>query len=128
VSTESPPEHRLSLSERLARRRERHLKRSRAYRAMFVVAGAIVTLAGVAMLALPGPAFVVIPVGLAMLAMEFTWAERWLERALEKAESAQRTAANASPVQKVLGIAATALGIAAFVAAAILWDIPVLPV
>jgi uncharacterized protein (TIGR02611 family) len=128
VSTQSPPEHRLSLSERLARRRERHLERSRAYRAMFVVAGALVTLAGVAMLALPGPAFVVIPVGLAMLAMEFTWAERWLERALEKAESAQRTAANASPVQKLLGIAATALGIAAFVAAAILWDIPVLPV
>jgi uncharacterized protein (TIGR02611 family) len=128
VSAQSPPEHRLTLSERLARRRERHLKRGTAYRVLFVIAGAVVTLAGVAMLAFPGPAFVVIPIGLAMLAMEFTWAERWLERALQKAESAQRAAANASPVQKLLGIAATALGIAAFVAAAILWDIPVLPV
>ena len=129
MSTESPPEHhRLSLSERLARRRERHLQRSRACRVMFVVAGALVTLAGVAMLALPGPAFVIIPIGLTMLAMEFSWAERWLERALDKAEGARRAASGASPLQKALGIAATALGIAAFVAAAILWDIPVLPV
>jgi uncharacterized protein (TIGR02611 family) len=128
VSADSPPEHRLSLSERLARRRERHLERSRAYRVMFVVAGAIVTLGGVAMLALPGPAFVVIPIGLTMLAMEFSWAERWLERALEKAEAAKRSAANASPLQKALGIGATAVGIAAFVVAAILWDVPLLPV
>ena len=128
MSTESPPEHRLSLSERLARRRERHLQRSHAYRVMFVAAGALVTLGGVAMLALPGPAFVVIPVGLTMLAMEFSWAERWLERALEKAEAARRSAANASPLQKTLGAVAASLGIAAFVVAAILWDIPVLPV
>ena len=128
MSADSPPEHRLSLSERLARRRERHLERSRAYRVMFVVAGAIVTLGGVAMLALPGPAFVVIPIGLTMLAMEFSWAERWLERALEKAEAAKRSAANASPLQKALGIGATAVGIAAFVVAAILWDVPLLPV
>jgi len=128
VSADSPPEHRLSLSERLARRRERHLERTRAYRVMFVVAGAIVTLGGVAMLALPGPAFVVIPIGLTMLAMEFSWAERWLERALEKAEAAKRSAANASPLQKALGIGATAVGIAAFVVAAILWDVPLLPV
>lgn len=128
MSADSPPEHRLSLSERLARRRERHLERTRAYRVMFVVAGAIVTLGGVAMLALPGPAFVVIPIGLTMLAMEFSWAERWLERALEKAEAAKRSAANASPLQKALGIGATAVGIAAFVVAAILWDVPLLPV
>jgi uncharacterized protein (TIGR02611 family) len=129
VSAGSPPEHhRRPLSERLARRRERHLQRSRAYRVMFVIAGALVTLAGVAMLALPGPAFVIIPIGLTMLAMEFRWAERWLERALEKAEGAKRSAANASPLQKALGLGATAVGIAAFVTAAILWDIPVLPV
>ena len=116
-----------SLSERLARRRERHLQRSRAYRALFVVTGALVTLAGGAMLALPGPAFVVIPIGLTMLAMEFSWAERWLEAALAKAEAAQRSAAAASPVQKGVGITLTALGIAAFVTAAILWDIPLVP-
>jgi uncharacterized protein (TIGR02611 family) len=123
----STPRNHPSLRERLARRRERHLHRSRAYRAVFVVAGAIVTLAGAAMLALPGPAFVVIPIGLTMLAMEFSWAERWLEAALLKAEAAQRGAANASPAQRALGIGAIAVGIAAFVTAAILWDIPLLP-
>jgi uncharacterized protein (TIGR02611 family) len=104
------------------------MRRSKLYRVGFGMVGTIVTLAGVAMLALPGPAFVVIPIGLAMLAREFEWAERLLEKALDKAESARESARNASPLQKALGIAATVLGIAAFVAAAILWDIPVLPV
>jgi hypothetical protein len=49
-------------------------------------------------------------------------------KALARAETAQRSAANASPRQKALAIGATVLGIAAFVTAAILWDIPVLPV
>ena len=121
------PRHRSQLAEKLARRRESHKQRSRVYRGLFIVAGAVVTLGGVALLALPGPAFVVIPIGLAMLAMEFDWAERWLEKALDKAAAAQQGAANASPAQKALGIAATVLGIAAIVTAAILWDIPYVP-
>ena len=36
---------------------------------------------GLAMVALPGPAIVVIPVGLAILATEFLWARRWLDKA-----------------------------------------------
>jgi uncharacterized protein (TIGR02611 family) len=39
--------------------------------------GGVVLLAGVAMLVLPGPAFVVIPLGFAILATEFEWARRW---------------------------------------------------
>ena len=123
-----PPHHRSNLAQRLARRREQRLERSRIYRILFGIAGALVTLAGVAMLVLPGPAFVVIPVGLAMLALEFTWAEHLLEKALDEAEQARESARNASPAQKALGIALTILGIAAFVTAAILYDIPVLPV
>lgn len=38
------------------------------------------TLTGVAMLLLPGPAFIVIPIGLAILAAEFRWARRWLSK------------------------------------------------
>jgi tellurite resistance protein TerC len=38
-------------------------------------------LIGVALLVLPGPAFVVIPVGLAILATEYAWARRWLRKA-----------------------------------------------
>ena len=104
------------------------MRRGRFYRLLFAGAGAIVTLTGVALLVLPGPAFVVIPIGLAMLAMEFAWAERWLERALMQAQAAQEKAARASTAQKVMGGIATGLGIAAFLAAALLWDIPVLPV
>ena len=35
-------------------------------------------LAGILMIVLPGPAFVFIPAGLAILATEFAWARRWL--------------------------------------------------
>jgi uncharacterized protein (TIGR02611 family) len=124
-----PHEHRRSRwAERLAERRESYLQRGRLYRILFLIAGAIVTLGGIAMLLLPGPAFVVIPIGLAMLAMEFAWAEHMLETALEKAERAQATAKEASRAQKVLGAIAVAFAVGAFVAAAIQWDIPLLPV
>jgi len=41
---------------------------------------------GIALLVLPGPAVVVIPVGLAILATEFAWARRWLKIIRESAE------------------------------------------
>jgi Putative transmembrane protein (PGPGW) len=44
------------------------------------VVGATVLLIGIALLVLPGPAFVVIPVGLAILATEYAWARRWLRK------------------------------------------------
>jgi uncharacterized protein (TIGR02611 family) len=43
-------------------------------------AGAIVLAAGVALLFLPGPAILVIPLGLAILATEYPWARRLLHR------------------------------------------------
>jgi uncharacterized protein (TIGR02611 family) len=112
----------------IADRRERHLQRSRLYRAVFAVAGATVTLAGLVMFVTPGPALVVIPIGLAMLALEFAWAERLLEHAVERAEAAKQTAVEASRAQKIFGALATIAAIAAAVVAAILWDIPLLPV
>jgi tellurite resistance protein TerC len=48
------------------------------------VIGSTVLLIGLALIVLPGPAFVVIPVGLAILATEFAWARRWLERVQDK--------------------------------------------
>jgi tellurite resistance protein TerC len=35
---------------------------------------------GVALIVLPGPAFVVIPLGLAILGAEFAWARHWLRK------------------------------------------------
>ena len=121
-----PPEPKLV--RRLREQRETHKERSRIYRALFVVAGATLLLGGVAMLVLPGPAFVVIPIGLALLSLEFVWAERMLDTALAKADEAKRKASEASRTQKILSAVATVIGIAAAVAAAILWDIPYLPV
>ena len=45
---------------------------------LVALVGGGLLLAGLAMLVLPGPAFVVIPAALAILAMEFVWARRWL--------------------------------------------------
>jgi|ERR1043166_5547927 tellurite resistance protein TerC len=45
------------------------------------VIGTTILLIGIALLVLPGPAFVVIPMGLAILATEFLWARRWLKQA-----------------------------------------------
>ena len=50
-------------------------------RVVIAVVGTTILLVGVALLVLPGPAFVVIPVGLAILALEFEWARRALRRA-----------------------------------------------
>lgn len=123
--TEAPHRHRWA--DKLAEKRESYQQRGRVYRLLFVISGAIVTLAGIAMLVLPGPALLVIPIGLAMLAMEFAWAEHMLEKALEQAEKAQTTAKEASTAQKVLTGIAIALAAAAAVTAVLLWDVPVLP-
>jgi tellurite resistance protein TerC len=49
------------------------------------VIGGTVLLLGVAMIVLPGPAIIVIPVGLGILATEFAWARRYLDRFKAKA-------------------------------------------
>jgi tellurite resistance protein TerC len=49
-------------------------------RVIVSVIGATVLLIGIALLVLPGPAFIVIPIGLAILATEYAWARRWLKK------------------------------------------------
>ena len=48
--------------------------------AVTMVGGTVLAI-GLALIVLPGPAFVVIPAGLAILAVEFAWARRWLRSA-----------------------------------------------
>ncbi len=48
---------------------------------MIAVGGGAVLAVGIAMIVLPGPAIIMIPVGLAILAAEFAWARRWLRSA-----------------------------------------------
>ncbi len=59
-----------------------------AKRLMILILGAAVLLAGVAMLALPGPGVLVIILGLVILATEFAWAERMLDRTTATAAGA----------------------------------------
>ena len=47
------------------------------------IVGASVLLVGVVMIVAPGPAFVVIPIGLAILSIEFAWARHWLKKLRE---------------------------------------------
>jgi uncharacterized protein (TIGR02611 family) len=117
-----------SLVERLQTQRERHLQRSRPVRGLYIVAGFTILLIGLIMLVTPGPAFVLIPIGLAILSLEFVWAESLLQRAIEQSQKAKQKAADTTATQKVMTGTATALGIGAFVAWALLGDIPLLPV
>jgi tellurite resistance protein TerC len=64
-------------------RRTIHLTYKAARRIVIAVVGATVVLLGVVMIVTPGPAFVVIPVGLAVLSIEFTWARHWLKKLRE---------------------------------------------
>ena len=54
----------------------KHIKR-----VVIAVVGGTVLALGITLIVLPGPAFIVIPAGLAILAVEFAWARRWLRRA-----------------------------------------------
>jgi len=57
-----------------------HLTYATGRRIVVVVVGTSVLLLGIVMLVTPGPAVVVIPVGLAILAVEFVWARQWLRK------------------------------------------------
>jgi tellurite resistance protein TerC len=47
---------------------------------VIAVIGTTILLIGLALIVLPGPAFIVIPIGLSILASEFIWARRVIKR------------------------------------------------
>ncbi|MBI5183722.1 MAG: PGPGW domain-containing protein [Nitrospinae bacterium] len=55
-----------------------------AKRLIIIVIGFTLLLIGIAMIVLPGPAFIVIPISLAILATEFIWAEILLKKIRSK--------------------------------------------
>ena len=67
-----------------------------ARRVVILLLGSSVLLVGVAMIILPGPAILVIPAGLAILATEFAWARALLHKIKDKARDLSG-AANISP-------------------------------
>ena len=125
AETDRPAERREppKLVRKLREKRESHLERGVIYRGAFLVAGAVIALGGLALLVLPGPAFLVIPIGLALLSLEFAWAERLLEKALVQADTAADKAKETRTKQRVLGALAVVAGIGAALALALHYDV-----
>ena len=68
-------------------------------RIIVTVVGGTVLIFGVILIVTPGPAVLVIPVGLAILGTEYAWARRWLRKARKMANKAL------SRTQKIIGVA-----------------------
>ena len=113
--------------DKVRERRERHRRRSRIVRAAVALAGFVVVLAGLAMIPLPGPGLLIIAAGLAILALEFAWAERWLERTIEQVDAAGDKVKRASRAQQVILGLLVVLAVAAAVTLAYAWDLPFMP-
>jgi len=58
--------------------------KKQARRLIIAVVGLTVLAIGIAMIILPGPAFIVIPLGLGILATEFVWARVLLNKIKDK--------------------------------------------
>jgi uncharacterized protein (TIGR02611 family) len=86
------PERQPTFAARLDERKRRHRERSRLYRILFAASGIAVFVVGIVMLVLPGPGLLVSATGLAMLALEFVWAEQLLLRLTTKLQRARRRA------------------------------------
>lgn len=92
----------------------------RVFRVLWVVAGATIVVAGLAMTIFPGPAIVVLPLGMAMLAAEFAWASRVLDVGIERGVDAKRRVQAVSAATKALALVAVLLLVGAVLVVVIL--------
>jgi uncharacterized protein (TIGR02611 family) len=115
---------------KLQERKVRHKQRNIVHRVAIVLAGVLIVIAGIVMSGpgVPGPGIFTIIVGLTFLALEFDWAERWLERVIIWGDRAAARAEQSTTGQRVAAGIATALAVGGFAVAAVLWDIPLVPV
>jgi tellurite resistance protein TerC len=60
-----------------------HLTYKTARRIAVLAVGSTVVVLGLIMLVTPGPGLIVIPIGLAILGLEFAWARVWLRKVRE---------------------------------------------
>ena len=83
------------------------------WRAVATTIGGVILLAGVAMLALPGPGWAVIFLGLAVLATEYAWANRLLVFTKDKAQGAASAAISKENRRRTIAIVVIVLLLAA---------------
>ena len=118
------------LIRKLRERKVRHKQRHIVHRAGVVLLGCLLVLAGIVMSGpgVPGPGIATILLGLFLLALEFERAERLLERAIVWGERAAARAERTTTGQRIVGAILGIIAVGAFIAAALLWDIPLLPI
>jgi uncharacterized protein (TIGR02611 family) len=115
---------------KLQERKALHKQRNILHRIAIVIIGVLIVLAGIVMSGpgVPGPGIVTIILGLGFLALEFDWAERWLERVIIWGDHVAERAERTTKRQRVAAGLATAAAAAAFAFWAIRDDIPLVPV
>jgi uncharacterized protein (TIGR02611 family) len=114
--------------EGLQERRARHKGRHHLIRVAAAIGGFLIVLLGIILIPLPGPGLLIVAVGLAVLALEFAWAEHLLERTVDRLGEAGERVKRASPVGQVAVALLGVLAAAASLIVAYTWDIPLLPV
>ncbi len=126
ASREDMPEMLKKLQERKERQKERHI----AYRVGSVIVGVVLVLGGIVLSGpgVPGPGFVVILLGLGILALEFEPAERLLEKVIIWSDKFKDRVQRSSTGEKVAAGVIAAAGITGFVLWALYYDIPLVPV
>ena len=87
-------------------------RRGPVFRAIWLVAAVLVIVAGLVMLVVPGPAIIVIPIGIAMLAARFRWAQRLLRATIDYGVAFQRRMSKASIGVRILATLAGAVVVA----------------
>lgn len=88
-------------------------------RLLILILGVAVLLAGIAMLALPGPGVLVIIVGLVILATEFTWAERALDKTTSTAAGAATKVTGNKSGQRALALSGIAMIVGGIIVAVV---------
>lgn len=104
--------------QRLHERLHRNRAMSVTTKAMVTLVGSVVLAAGLIMMVTPGPGLVGIVAGLAILATEWDWAERWLTGARRRLQAAKTNVEAMEPRERRRRIVMTS-GAAAVVSAAV---------
>jgi uncharacterized protein (TIGR02611 family) len=112
----------------LKERRERHKARHHLIRVAAAIGGFLIVVVGIIMIPLPGPGLLVVAAGLAVLALEFAWAEHLLERTVDRISDAGEKVRTASRLEQTLLVLLGAVVAAGALTVVYLWDVPYLPV